>query len=110
GSRDHTGTVLEGIVSRFGGRAHAEVLPKNVGKAEAVRHGMRVALERGADVVGYADADFATPPAELHRLLDELVRTHADVALGSRIARLGARILRKPSRHYIGRVYATAAS
>ncbi|MFK7988580.1 MAG: glycosyltransferase [Sandaracinaceae bacterium] len=109
GSRDHTPQVLEGICSRSE-RARFEVLDHNGGKAEAVRHGLRRALEGGAEIVGYADADFATPPGELHRLLDELDRHGANVALGSRVARLGARIERKPSRHYVGRVYATAAS
>jgi hypothetical protein len=61
-------------------------------------------------VVGYLDADFATPPAEMRHLADEFERTDAKVALGSRVARLGASIDRKPLRHYFGRVYATTAA
>jgi hypothetical protein len=60
--------------------------------------------------VGYADADFATPPEEVLHLYEELEASGADVALGARIARLGARIERRPSRHYLGRVFATGAS
>jgi dolichyl-phosphate beta-glucosyltransferase len=111
GSRDGTAALIEGIAARAPeGRVVALVLPENRGKAEAVRVGMLQALTDGAGVVGYADADFATPPEELLRLLDELERSGARVALGARIARLGAHIERKASRHYLGRVFATGAS
>lgn len=111
GSTDATAALIERIGARGPeGRIRAMVLPTNRGKAEAVRVGMLDALARGDDVVGYADADFATPPDELLHLLDELERAGAEVALGARIARLGAHIERKASRHYLGRVFATGAS
>ncbi len=111
GSRDGTAALLTRIADTAPeGRVRALILPENVGKAEAVRTGLRDALERGADEVGYADADFATPPEELLHLREELEASGAKVALGARIARLGARIDRKPSRHYLGRVFATGAS
>jgi len=110
GSRDGTRDVLAAICAQHPGRASYLVLPENRGKAEAVRAGMRASLERGAQVVGYYDADFATPPRELMRLAEELERTNADVAMGSRLARLGAEVTRHPLRHYVGRVFATAAS
>lgn len=111
GSSDGTAALLERI-SRSApvGRARFLVLPENRGKAEAVRTGMLAALEGGASIVGYADADFATPPEELAHLKSELERSGALVALGARIARLGAHIDRKASRHYLGRVFATGAS
>jgi glycosyltransferase involved in cell wall biosynthesis len=111
GSRDATAELLHRIAARAPeGRVRPLILPANGGKAEAVRAGMLDALARGADVVGYADADFATPPDEILHLGAELEASGASVALGARIARLGARIDRKASRHYLGRVFATGAS
>lgn len=111
GSRDATAEVLRGIRARAPeGRVQVEILPENRGKAEAVRRGLSLALARGDEVVGYVDADFATPPREILRLADELEATGAQVALGSRVARLGAAIDRKPARHYLGRAFATTAS
>jgi dolichyl-phosphate beta-glucosyltransferase len=81
------------------------------GKGEAVRAGLLVAAEAGADIAGWLDADFATPPSEWLRLLAVLTEDPSlRVVLGSRVAHLGARIERRPVRHYLGRVFATAAS
>jgi glycosyltransferase involved in cell wall biosynthesis len=110
GSRDGTKDVLAALCERHAGRASYLVLPQNRGKAEAVRTGLRTSLERGAEVVGYYDADFATPPRELSRLADELERAQVDVVMGSRVARVGAEVERHPTRHYMGRLFATTAS
>lgn len=114
GSTDGTADRLAALCTSIGYRATFDVLPENRGKAEAVRRGMQLALARaeklGDTIVGYIDADFATPPSEVVRLRDELARSHAQVALGSRVARLGAAIARKPTRHYLGRAFATTAS
>lgn len=110
GSKDATRALLDSIVSQHPGRISVLSLALNGGKAEAVRAGMNHALAAGALVVGYADADFATPPLELVRLFDELERTGAEVVLGSRIQRLGADIVRKELRHLAGRLFATVSS
>ena len=44
-------------------------LPANAAKGEAVRPGLLAAIDGGAVVVAYCDADFATPPAEVARLV-----------------------------------------
>jgi dolichyl-phosphate beta-glucosyltransferase len=109
GSSDGT----RGVIERFAAgheRADTLALAENRGKAEAVRAGMRYALSTGADVVGYADADLATPVSELLRMVELIVRTDVSVVVGSRIARMGANIDRAPMRHYLGRAFATAAS
>lgn len=110
GSRDATLSLLSAYAATQPERVRVLPLPRNQGKAEAVRQGMRAALEHGADIVGYLDADLATPPAELLRILETLQRTGAAVAIGSRVAMLGSTINRRPLRHYLGRIYATAAS
>jgi dolichyl-phosphate beta-glucosyltransferase len=110
GSTDSTCSVLEKLAAEL---PLVDVLPlgSNRGKAEAVRQGMRHALKRGASVVGYYDADLATPPSELARLVRTLCADPAlNGVLGSRVARLGSHIDRRAVRHYTGRVFATAAS
>jgi dolichyl-phosphate beta-glucosyltransferase len=110
GSRDGTFARLSRLAHAHPAAITALQLPKNVGKGEATRAGLRACIEGGASVVGFADADFATPPSEILRLLGSLLEREAgecDVVLGSRVARLGARISRSPVRHGLGRVFAT---
>ena len=110
GSRDDTLAVLKNICSGHGEKAQVLALPRNCGKAEAVRQGLTAALRSGASMVGYLDADLATPAAEMLRLCEALADSKTEVALGARVALLGARIERRALRHYLGRVFATVAS
>lgn len=110
GSRDGTAGILRALAGEHPEIIEALVLPRNQGKAEAVRLGMRHALETGAALVGYADADFSTPPAELARLAQLLRGPDWDVIMGSRVQLLGRRIMRNNVRHYAGRAFATCAS
>ncbi len=110
GSTDGTSDLLERLRGQAEGIGVLE-LPRNMGKAEAVRRGLQLAIESGADIVGYFDADLATPGSELLRMVRILEERRDLVAVfGSRVARLGSRIQRSPVRHYRGRVFATFAS
>ena len=110
GSRDGTPRVLGKLAESSPGIDILELIV-NGGKGEAIRHGMRRALEGGANVTGYYDADLATPPRELLRLVAFLADHPAlEVVMGSRVRLLGRSIARNPARHYLGRVFATLAS
>ncbi|HET8541992.1 MAG TPA: glycosyltransferase [Anaeromyxobacter sp.] len=109
GSRDRTAETIEAMRAADP-RIALHRLERNGGKAEAVRRGLLAALERGADVVGYADADLATPVDELLRLVRALEERGGSVVLGSRVRLLGAGIERHAARHYLGRLFATVAS
>lgn len=110
GSTDDTRAILARFRDAHPSRVSFLALPSNRGKGEAVRAGLADALATGASWVGFADADLATPPSELRRLAERALASHADVVMGSRIARAGAHIDRRPVRHYLGRVFATYAS
>lgn len=111
GSTDGTLRVLEVLREAAEDRCHVLSLPKNRGKAEAVRCGLNSALAADASRVGYWDADLATPLStirEFDAALDG--RVGAEVIMGSRVRMLGRTIERSAFRHYVGRVYATLAS
>jgi len=111
GSTDGTALALERICRALPlGTARLLVLDRNCGKAEAVRRGLLSAIEAGSDFVAYLDADLATPPEEIVRILGVLEGGTAQAALGSRVAVLGAHIERSAVRHYLGRFFATFAS
>lgn len=110
GSTDDTETHLRALAGMHPGRINVLSLARNGGKGEAVRQGLRCALDGGADIVGYADADLATPVEELRRMLDVLRSRDVSVLLASRVALLGRQIERRAARHYLGRVFSTAAS
>ena len=110
GSTDDTASVLRAICERAAGRAELLSLPANAGKAEAVRQGLLRACAAGAAIVGYADADLSTPVRELLRLLDVCRDRGVAVVMGARVALSGLDIERSRVRHYLGRVFASAAS
>lgn len=110
GSTDATSELLADAAARHP-NIHVMRLPVNVGKAEAVRVGLGAAIADGAELVGYYDADLATPVAEMVGLVETLsAADHLDVVLGSRVGLLGRDIRRSFVRHYLGRVFATVGS
>lgn len=110
GSRDDTEQRLRSLCARDPGHVTVLSFPQNQGKAEAVRQGLLRALAQGADIIGYADADLGTPIEEMLRLVEVLRASEAKVLIAARVAMLGRTIDRKARRHYLGRVFATAAS
>jgi dolichyl-phosphate beta-glucosyltransferase len=111
GSRDGTPSVLAELAARAPERFSVLAIPSNVGKGEAVRQGMLRALDEAPELVGFWDADLATPLAALERFLhafDE--RPSLEILIGSRVQLLGRHIERNPARHYLGRVAATFVS
>jgi glycosyltransferase involved in cell wall biosynthesis len=110
GSTDDTREVLAAICADLGPGAVCLDLPRNHGKAEAVRQGLLAGLQMRAPVVGFLDADLATPAEEMLRLVATLRASRTQAAFAARVALLGTTIERHALRHYLGRVFATAAS
>jgi glycosyltransferase involved in cell wall biosynthesis len=110
GSSDDTSGVIQRLRQAAGERAHLLALPKNSGKAEAVRQGVLHAFSLGPEYLGYWDADLSTPLraiGDFARVLDE---RNVSLVMGARVQLLGRKIERNPVRHYIGRAFASLAS
>jgi glycosyltransferase involved in cell wall biosynthesis len=111
GSTDGTEALLRSLQASVTDRIDVLSLESNRGKAEAVRAGLLRALDAGARVVGFIDADLATPPDEVLRILDVIREDPAlSAVMGSRVALLGSKIERNPVRHYLGRIFASIAA
>lgn len=110
GSSDATTTQLAAIAARSRGRIRALANACNLGKAEAVRRHMLEACEAGAPLVGFFDADLATPVDELLVMLDLLHESGAEAVTAARVGLSGRDIQRSRYRHYTGRIFSTIAS
>jgi glycosyltransferase involved in cell wall biosynthesis len=112
GSRDATWEVLQKLQQEAGPSVHLLRKSPNGGKAEAVRDGMNYALDRlSPEIVGFWDADLATPLEAIQDLRCILLRQPAiEMVFGSRVRLLGRHIERRPIRHYLGRLFATVVS
>ncbi len=110
GSTDDTLNLLHELKESFSDKLSVISFVENLGKGEAVRHGLIRAIESGSSPVGYLDADFATSADEMIRLIRRFSEQDVNVLLGSRWLHLGAEIKRNVVRHYLGRVFAIFAS
>ncbi len=111
GSRDGTYPLLASLAAADPARFSVLKLERNSGKAEAVRRGVNEALDRKPDLVGFWDADLATPLSEIPSFLDVFQsRPEIEMVFAARVRLLGREISRRPSRHYVGRVGATLIS
>ena len=118
GSTDSTIQTLESIQQQVGsGRVKILTLVQNGGKAEAIRQGMHLVMSGSfqtqyqPSLIGYMDADLATPLSEIERLIDiALRRTDVTLVVGSRLALKGHRVVRTPSRKFLGRIFAAVVS
>jgi glycosyltransferase involved in cell wall biosynthesis len=111
GSTDGTGFLLTALRLEHPEQVGVVSLPRNWGKAEAVRRGLREAIAAGYEIVGFWDADLPTPLdaiAELRDVLD--ARPDLDIAMGSRVRLLGRTVDREPRRHIASRLAGTAAA
>ncbi len=86
-------------------------LPSNVGKAEAVRQGLRHGLEKQPQYIGYWDADLATPLESAERFRDVLEKhPRSQLVLGVRLRLCGRLVRRSTKRAVLGQLFAWAAS
>jgi len=110
GSTDNTLEVLNEFVKEHE-NLHVLNLEQNGGKAEAVRQGMLCAFQTfKPQYIGFWDADLATPLDELPNFKTIIQEQKFDIITGLRLMRLGAKVKRKNSRHFLGRIFATVAS
>lgn len=79
GSTDSTSTVVNNLSKTLSPNIKLTSQGKNQGKGAAVKKGF---LEATGEVVGFMDADGATPIAEIDKLL--LALKSCDIAIGSR--------------------------
>ncbi len=101
GSTDATAETLA-FLEHESPAIQALYLPQNKGKAEAVRAGVNWALAHtSCEVVGFWDADLATPLEELPRFVAELERDRSrEIVIGARWPHLGAHIERTTFRSF----------
>lgn len=105
GSTDKTLTILNQIKNNYS-NVTVFNLPKNKGKAEAIRYAVLNLDNTKYDYVGYIDADLSTSLNEMKRLTT-FITNDIKFILGSRIKKLGSIIIRNPFRHVFGRILVT---
>jgi len=111
GSADGTLRLLQSLNAADPARFKVLHLPRNHGKAEAVRQGFLLAIDSHPDYVGFWDADLATPLDAIGEFIDVAEsRPDLEMIIGSRVKLLGRSIERRPMRHYLGRFFATTVS
>lgn len=110
GSRDNTLELLYKMKAHNPEQVDVLDLEKNSGKAEAVRFGMKKALEDGDQYIGFWDADLATPLDAIEDLMRVFSKDgEMEIVYGTRRAMLGHKIERDWKRRIVSRSCASLA-
>jgi glycosyltransferase involved in cell wall biosynthesis len=108
GSKDLTISLLCGAMAALPDQVDVLTMARNAGKAEAVRHGLKFAAERGDKYIAFLDADLATPLNAINDFISVADRLdNIDVVFGSRAGGLGRRVYRDVHRKMISLVCAS---
>ena len=107
GSTDKTHEVLKEIQNQSPGSVEIIKLDKNIGKGNAIRAGMEMAIETKIPFTAYMDADLSAPFEEIIKLYSFTRAHQLDAVFGSRLKKLGSNIQRSLFRHLSGRLIAT---
>ncbi len=99
-STDRTLDIARELAERYPGQV-AYVHLDQKGRGRALR---RAWTESDADIVSYMDVDLSTDLAAFRPLIDSLIDSEYDVAIGSRLKR-GAQVERGLKREFISRTY-----
>ena len=111
GSSDGTLELLEQFAKRYPKQVYVVNNENNLGKAESVRKGVNYMFLLGKfDIIGFIDADLATPLFEIDETIKIFENPKKLIAFGSRIKHLGGNIERKFIRYLLGRIFATVVS
>mgnify|MGYP003666076435 CR=1 FL=1 len=103
GSSDNTLYILETLQTKFTDNIVILSNPKNLGKAESIRNGMRFCNENpDANFIAYLDADLSTSLEECSSLTTYL-KDSITFVFGSRIMKIGSVIERRQYRFFTGR-------
>lgn len=114
GSTDNTSEILQELSKALPAKYYKS--DRNLGKGNAIRFGLLNALGLSAEIefFGYLDSDGAFSQSDIRRLIDIALtdskvnyKNSSDAIISSRVALAGRSVVRKKSRHYIGRVIAT---
>jgi len=108
GSKDLTISLLCGAMAALPDQIDVLMMARNAGKAEAVRHGLKFAAQRGDKYIAFLDADLATPLNAINDFISVADRLDdIDVVFGSRAGGLGRRVYRDLHRKMISLVCAS---
>jgi len=108
GSKDLTISLLCGAMAALPKQVDVLMMARNAGKAEAVRHGLKFAAQRGDKYIAFLDADLATPLNAINDFISVADRLdNIDVVFGSRAGGLGRRVYRDLHRKMISLVCAS---
>jgi len=108
GSKDLTINLLCGAMAALPNQIDVLIMSRNAGKAEAVRHGLKFAANRGDKYIAFLDADLATPLNAINDFISVADRLdNIDVVFGSRAGGLGRKVYRELHRKMISLVCAS---
>jgi len=108
GSTDNTLILLKDIAAYSEDRCFIIHYEQNNGKANVIfRAVSELTAKNIYSHIGYFDADFSTPVAEVLRMLKELYKKPELFITGCRIRLLNSNIDRRLYRHIIGRIIVT---
>lgn len=103
-SPDGTGEIAEALAQQYGPRIVVRHRPTKMGLGSAYVAGFKYALENSYDLVYQMDADFSHSPEDLARLHEAIVKSSADLVLGSRYVAGGGTRNWPRSRELLSRV------